>query len=293
MAKLASVRVTRLYGPGHLKYQFEVANAIAYLVATILAVVGVVFFLPTWNTPAGIWCLLVALLIIFCVNVHDLYAQLAGFDFRLPLVTLDPQLALIEIAAPLVQAIGALLFLVGFILFLRILKGTFASTEVAEVTDHAYSLLIAGSAFWLLGSIHNAFQVYENTDTRVQFMQKTVSVPLLIANTLFLVATILSFETWDLPPVAVKAVKTAVWIAIVGTGLLLLAAVMNVIRVLEMREVDHTGGLLEPLRGGAQEELEHKRDEDDVLLDRAKYAADVEGGSSYKQGVIHAEDLSR
>lgn len=87
--------------------------------------------------------------------------------------------------------------------------------------------------------------------------------------------------------------KTAVWIAIVGAGLLLLAAIMNVIRVLEMREVDHTGGLLEPLRGGAQEELERKRDEDEVLLDREKYAADVEEGSSYKETVIHAEDLGR
>ena len=87
----------------------------------------------------------------------------------------------------------------------QITQGTFDSIDVAKVTDHAYSLLIAGSASWLLGSIHNAFQVYENTDTRVQFMQKTVSVPLLIANVLFLVATILSFETWNLPPVAIKA----------------------------------------------------------------------------------------
>lgn len=125
MAKLASVRVTRLYGPEQMKYQFELANAVAFLVATVLGMVGVVFFLPAWNTPVGIWCLIVALLLIVCVNMHDLYAQLAGFDYRLPLVTLDPQLALVEIVAPLVQAIGGLLFLVGFILFLRVsLAGT-------------------------------------------------------------------------------------------------------------------------------------------------------------------------
>jgi hypothetical protein len=29
------------------------------------------------------------------------------------------------------------------------------------------------------------------------------------------------------------------------------------------------------------------------LLDREKYAADVEEGSSYKETVIHAEDLGR
>lgn len=120
MTKLASVRATRAYGPEQMKYHFELANAVAYMLATVLAVVGVVFFLPGWNAPVGIWCLIVALLVIVCVNVHDLYAQLAGFDFRLPLVTLDPQLALIEIAAPLVQAIGGLLFVVGFILFLRV-----------------------------------------------------------------------------------------------------------------------------------------------------------------------------
>lgn len=87
--------------------------------------------------------------------------------------------------------------------------------------------------------------------------------------------------------------ETAIWIAIVAAGLLLLAAIMNVIRVLEMREVDHTGGLLEPLRGGAQAELERKREEDEVLLDREKYAADVEEGSSYKEAVVHAEELNR
>ncbi|KAG0571082.1 hypothetical protein KC19_6G210100 [Ceratodon purpureus] len=293
MAKLASVRVTRLYGPEQWKYQFELANAVAYLIATLLGLVGVVLFLPAWNTAVGFWCLLVALLLIVLVNVHDLYAQLAGFDFRLPLATLDPQLALVEIAAPLVEAIGGLLFLIAFILFLRITKGEFDSIEVAKVTDHAYSLLIAGSVFWLLGSIHNSFQVYVNTDTRVQFMQKTMSVPMLIACTLFLVAAILSFETWSLPPIAIIATKTAIWIAIVGAGLLLFAAIMNVIRVLQMREVDHTGGLLEPLRGGAQEELERKRDEEEVLLDRQKYAADVEEGISYKDSVIHAEDLNR
>jgi len=293
MTKLASVRATRLYGPASMKYKCELANAVGYLLATALVLIGMVFFLPGWNVPVGIWCLLVALVLIICVNVHDLYAQLAGFDFRIPLVTLDPQLALIEIAAPLVQAIGGLLFLVGFIFFLQITLGKLDSIDVAYVTNHAYSLVIAASAFWLLGSIHNAFQLYENTDTRVQFMQKTVSVPLLIANTLFLVASILSYETWTLPPIAKKAAVTAIWLAIVAAGLLLFSGIMNIIRVLEMREVDHTGGLLEPLRGGAQEELEHKRDEDEMLLDREKYAADVEESSSYKQVVVTAENLDR
>ena len=59
--------------------------------------------------------------------------------------------------------------------------------ELPLKLTQTFRLVVAGSTLWLIGAIHNAFQVYENTDTRVQFMQKTVSVPLLIANTLFLV----------------------------------------------------------------------------------------------------------
>lgn len=64
---------------------------------------------------------------------------------------------------------------------------------------------------------------------------------------------------------------------------------MNVVRVLGIREFHQKGALLEPLIGGAQEEVECKRDEDEIFRD--KYAADVEGGSC-KEAVIHIEEIT-
>jgi energy-coupling factor transporter transmembrane protein EcfT len=123
MVKLASVRETRMYGPRRIRDQCEDANAGLYLVATLLLLVGCVLLLPGYHlVTVGLYLVLVALILIVVVNLHDLYAQLAGFDFRLPLVTLDPQLALIEIAAPLVQALGGILYFIGTLLLLRVLS---------------------------------------------------------------------------------------------------------------------------------------------------------------------------
>jgi hypothetical protein len=79
--------------------------------------------LPGRSTKLGLILALVALALLVIVNLHDLIAQLAGFDFRLSLMWLDPQLALIEILAPLVQVIGSILFFMG----------TFSLLEVSAV----------------------------------------------------------------------------------------------------------------------------------------------------------------
>lgn len=120
MVKLVSSRATRAYGPRELRNQCEDVNAVGYLVATVLLLVGAVFLLPGWNTSTGLLLIMVSLILIVCVNFHDLYAQLAGFDFKMPLVSMDPQLAFIEVAAPLVQAIGGLLFFIGMFLMFRV-----------------------------------------------------------------------------------------------------------------------------------------------------------------------------
>lgn len=84
--------------------------------------------------------------------------------------------------------------------------------------------------------------------------------------------------------------RSAIIFAIVAAALLVIAAILNIVRVLEMQQIDRLGGLLEPLRGGAQQRLDNERDEEATLLDREKYAHDVEEGSSYKQAVVTAED---
>jgi hypothetical protein len=83
-------------------------------------------------------------------------------------------------------------------------RGAFDADDVKTVTNHAYRLLIAGPLLWLLGSIHNAFQVYEKVDTKVQLLQKTVAIPFLLASTLFVISGILAAENWPSPAAAIK-----------------------------------------------------------------------------------------
>ncbi len=121
MVKLVSVRRTRLYGPAAWRDLWEYINAFVYLVATIVLLVGCILLLPGRSSAKlALILVLVALALLVIVNLHDLIAQLAGFDFRLPLLSLDPQLALIEILAPLLQVLGSILFFIGTILLLEV-----------------------------------------------------------------------------------------------------------------------------------------------------------------------------
>ncbi|CAK9218053.1 unnamed protein product [Sphagnum jensenii] len=264
MVKLVSVRKTRLYGPGFWRDWWEYVNAFVYFVATIVLLVGCIMLLPGRSTKLGLILALVALALLVLVNLHDLIAQLAGFDFRLSLLWLDPQLALIEILAPLVQVIGSILFFMGTFSLLEVGRGKYDEKEAEEVTNHAFRMIIGGSGLWMFGSILNASQVYERVDARVQFMQKMVSIPFLMSSTLFLVSGILGAGNFPYPPAVIKARATAVWIAITASSLLVLAAVLNAIRVMELQQLAAAGGLLEPLRGGAQERLDIEREEEET-----------------------------
>lgn len=299
MVKLASVRTTRLYGPAASKDVWEDVNAFGYMVAALLTTAGCVLLLPGYNSTAGLWLILVGLVCIFAANVHDLYAQLAGFDFRLPLVTLDPQLALIEIAAPLVQCIGAIVYFIGAVLLLRLARGDFDTfDQTVDVAAHANNLIIAAPALWLLGSIHNAFQVYESAGTQVQVMQKAVTIPFVLGSTFLLVAAIVNTVAW---PVKAwhSAMTLAVAFAIVGSALLLIGGVVNVIRVIQLQQVEHLGGTAEKLRGGAQERLIDEREREEwqepLLAGNSKNYGnrdfEIEGGSEnpYKANVVEAE----
>lgn len=107
-----------MYGPRLARSRSEYINAGLYVFATIVLIGG--FAAQFSNEPkSGLILLLIALALIIMVNVHDLMAHLAGVDYRLQLLGFDPQLALVEIAVPVVQALGSLLFFLG-ILFLFI-----------------------------------------------------------------------------------------------------------------------------------------------------------------------------
>ena len=107
-----------MYGPRLARNRLEYINAGLYLFATLVLLGG--FVAQFSNEPkSGLVLLLIALALIILVNVHDLVAHLAGIDYRLQLMELDLQLALVEFAVPVVQTLGSILFFLG-ILFLFI-----------------------------------------------------------------------------------------------------------------------------------------------------------------------------
>ncbi|KAA8533640.1 hypothetical protein F0562_030926 [Nyssa sinensis] len=188
MVKLASARESRMYGSRLARKRSEYINAGLYVFATV--VLGCGFAAQFSNEPkSGLVLLLISLALIIVVNIHDLIAHLAGIDYRLPLMEFDTQLALVEFAVPVVQALGALLSFLG-ILFLLIQaeKGY----GYYKFEKHALNMLIAGPALWVLGSIHNSCQIYERADGHVQILQESVHIPFLMGSLLFLVGAIIN-----------------------------------------------------------------------------------------------------
>jgi len=118
MVKLASARDFRTYGPGLTKNRLEYINAGLYLIASILLLSGLTAQLSS-QPRLGLLLIIAALAFILLVNLHDLFAHLAGIDFQLHLMTFDLQLAFVEFAVPLLQMLGTLLAFLG-VLFLFI-----------------------------------------------------------------------------------------------------------------------------------------------------------------------------
>ncbi|GER34329.1 polypyrimidine tract-binding protein-like protein [Striga asiatica] len=237
MVKLASARESRMYGPRLARNRSEYMNAGLYVFATILLMGG--FAAQFSSEPkSGLVLLLMGFLIVMAVNLHDLAAHLAGIDFRLPLVEFDIQLALVEFAVPLVYSLGTLLL---FLATLFILVQAGKKHEHFKLERVALSMLIAGPALWLLGSIHNSCQVYERAGGHVQVLQESVLIPFLMASLLFLVGSVLNS-------------REQVGHVHHGLNLILfIGALANVVKVFKMQQMD--GLRLEKLRGGAQERL--------------------------------------
>jgi hypothetical protein len=293
MVKLASVRDTRLYGPAGSKDVWEDVNAFGYLVAALLLTAGTVLLFPGYNAKGGLWLILVAVVIIALVNLHDLYAQVAGVDFRPSLATLDSQLVAIEIAAPIVQTIGAIIYFVGALLLLLVARGDYNESKSSTLTKHAYILLIVAPALWLLGSIHNSFQVYESTELDVQAYQKGVSLPFVIGSLLLVLGSIVNVLSW--PPAALHTgQRLAGSLAVAGAALLLVGAVVNAVKVIHTQQTQQTGGRVEKLRGGAHEALVEGREEAGTYapVNKDDHYTEIEsghGGNPYKKNIVPAD----
>ncbi|KAJ7965387.1 putative Polypyrimidine tract-binding-like protein [Quillaja saponaria] len=275
MVKLASAREVRTYGPRLARSRAEYINAGLYVFATIVLVSG--FSAQFSSEPkSGLILLLIALALIIIVNVHDLVAHLAGIDYRLPLMEYDLQLALVEFAVPVVQAVGSLLLFLGILfLFIREEKGY----GYFKLEKHALNMLVAGPILWVLGSIHNSCQIYERANGHVQILQQSVQIPFLMGSLLFMVGAILNNREQAAGSIhhGLELFSTTwIWLGIFGSLLFFVGGLTNVVKVFKMQQID--GLRLEKLRGGAQERLVHEREGQVPLIleDHRRRARQVE-----------------
>jgi hypothetical protein len=275
---------------------FENLNAFVYLLGTILFAAGMVLLLPSFEVSKswGLWMILVGIAMIVLVNFHDLHAHLAGIDYNFSFLALDTQLWMVELAAPLVQAIGSILLCIATFLLIRANKGVYGHDEIHLTLVQAFRLVVAGSALWLLGATHNAFQVYEKTSLRIQVLQKAAGFPCIIASELLLVSGVVALQ---ISGKGHKLMAISTWLALVASALLVVAAVLNAIRVVALQQVDRFGAHLEILRGGAEEQLNSTRAHSEPLLSsKGKYQSDIEGDQSnvpYRGPVIPSDSLPR
>ncbi|XP_017701914.2 uncharacterized protein LOC108511846 [Phoenix dactylifera] len=257
MVKLATARESRMYGPHPVRNRWEYINAGLYVFAAILLVGGFAVQLPgSGEAEFGLVVTLVGLVLVAAVNVHDLLAHLAGIDYRFELMGFDVQLGLVEFAVPLVQMIGSILVFTGILfLFMEEVRGYNYRLE-----KHALNLLMAGPLLWLLGSIHNACQVYERSDSHTQILQSSVQMPFLLGSFLFLVGGIFNrHDIFGSIHHSIKLMaKSWIWLSVFGSLLFLIGGILNVVKVFKMQQAD--GLRLEKLRGGAQERLIRDRE---------------------------------
>ncbi|CAM8924954.1 unnamed protein product [Rhodiola kirilowii] len=257
MVKLASARESRMYGGRLTRQRAEYMNAGIYFFASVVLLGGFVAELSK-EPKAGLVLLLIGLALIAIVNVHDLIAHLAGIDFKMALMEYDAQLGLVEFAVPLVQAVGTLLEFVGILLLLIQEEKGYGYWKLEK---HAVRLLIAGPVLWLLGSIHNACQIYERADGPVQILQQSVHIPFLMGSLLFLVGSVINCRNqMGMDHHGTDLLGGSwVWLGIFGSFLFLLGGITNVVKVFKMHQID--GMLrLEKLRGGAHDRLMSERE---------------------------------
>ncbi|KAL8251983.1 hypothetical protein R6Q59_035676 [Mikania micrantha] len=236
MVKLATARESRTYGPGPSRNRGEYINAGVYVFSTIVLICGFVLLLLKQPKP-GLVLILVGLALIVVVNIHDLMAHLAGIDYRVGLMELDVQLPLVEVAVPVVQALGGVVFFMG-ILFLLLIQGDQGHNR-NRLEAHAVNMLIAGAVLWVVGSILNSCQIYERADGHVQILQQSVHIPVLTGSFLFMVGAILNDrQKFRYSHHELHLLRTWVWMGMFASLLLLIGGLANVIKVFKMLQID-------------------------------------------------------
>ncbi|KAF3320088.1 hypothetical protein FCM35_KLT22313 [Carex littledalei] len=264
MVKLATARDFRIYGPAGASDKWEYINAGLFLFSAILLIGGSLaqFSSTPLHVKSGLALLLIGLIIISLVNVHDWIAHLAGIDWRVGLAEYDQQLALVEIALPMVNVFGSTLFFVAILFF----EMEMNSGYKYKLEKHGLNLLIAGSVLWLVGSIGNICQVYDRANWHIQILQKCVQVPLLMGSFLFMIGSIVNWiAKYNVPEhSSKKSDKNWAWFGLFGSILFFIGGLVNLVKVFKMQRMDRSE--LERLRGGAHERLAKEREGQVPLL---------------------------
>lgn len=138
MVKLATAREARLYGPALAVRRWEYINAGLYVFAALLLSAGLAAMWAGGAARAGLAAACVALAVAAGVNAHDLWAHLAGVDWRVGLARYDVQLGLVELLVPAVHAVGCVLAVVGMGMLLSQVQplfflGLFCTTRTRPV----------------------------------------------------------------------------------------------------------------------------------------------------------------
>ncbi|KAF5771434.1 hypothetical protein HanRHA438_Chr14g0682461 [Helianthus annuus] len=259
MVKLATARESRVYGSRRSRERWEYTNAGVYVFSTIVFLCGFVAQLSR-EAKSGLVVLLIGLGLIVVVNIHDLVAHLAAINYRFRLMELDSQLLFVEVAVPALQALGALLFFMALLLLVLQVDRGFGYDKIEA---HVLNLLIAGTSLWVVGSIHNSCQIYERADASLQILQHAVQIPFLMASFLFLAGAIVNFlEQLGHTHHGLNLLSYRwVWTGIIGSLLLIIGGLANVVKVVKMLQME--GEIkLEIFRGGAQDQLLQQQDDD-------------------------------
>jgi hypothetical protein len=119
MVKLASARESRLYGPRGNRNRWEYINSVVYVLAVFLLFSGFTAQLPGVS-KGGLVVVLIGLILVATVNLHDLFAHMAGIGYRIGMVQYDVQLGIVELLVPFLQVIGSIVIFVGVMLLSQV-----------------------------------------------------------------------------------------------------------------------------------------------------------------------------
>lgn len=155
-----------------LQFGWEVLNTLVYEVGGVMFVIGSVFFLPAYEeyVSVGSWLFFAASIFYIVVSAHDcveIFYQPSDTPY-------------IDAGAAASYLIGAIVFLIGSVLFLPTI-GKY---------DAGALCFIGGSLLFVHGAVLNAMQIFQAPSARAARYLLLTAVCYIIGSTMFVVASV-------------------------------------------------------------------------------------------------------